>query len=68
MPISFWWGVRRSQTAEVTESLESPHGVKYVLDGAIETPGGKTPTVRSVWIVDRGQNCPRLVTAYPAQP
>jgi hypothetical protein len=57
-----------AQTAEVTESLESPHGVKYVLDGAIETPSGKTPTVRTVWIVDRGRNCPRLVTAYPAEP
>ena len=54
-----------AQTAEVTESLESPHGVKYVLDGAIATPAGKTPTLRTVWIVDRGRNCPRLVTAYP---
>lgn len=53
--------------AHVTESLESPHGIKYVLDGVIQTPSGKTPIVRSVWIVDRGRNCPRLVTAYPAE-
>lgn len=51
--------------AEVTESLESDHGTKYILDGAIETPSGKSPRVRTVWIVDRGRNCPRLVTAYP---
>ena len=57
-----------AQTTEVAECLESPHGVKYVLDGAIETPSGKTPAVRTVWIVDAGRNCPRLVTAYPTQP
>jgi hypothetical protein len=52
---------------EVTESLESDHGTKYILDGTLETPGGKSPTVRTVWIVDRGRNCPRLVTAYPVK-
>ena len=49
------------------ESLESPHGVKYLLDGAIRTPNGRTARVRTVWIIDRGRNCPRLVTAYPAE-
>ena len=52
---------------EVTQSLETAHGTKYVVEGGIETPGGKTPRVRPVWIVDRGRNCPRLVTAYPAE-
>ena len=57
-----------AQTADVAAYLKSVHGVKYILDGAIETPCGRTPTVRTVWIVDRGRNCPRLVTAYPAEP
>ena len=50
---------------ETSEKLESDHGVKYVVDGSIKTPGAKTPLVRTVWIVDYGRNCPRLVTAYP---
>jgi len=53
--------------ADVTAELTSPHGVKYVIDGALETPSGKTPLVRTVWIVDRGLDTPRLVTAYPRE-
>jgi len=52
---------------EVTEGLESSHGMKYVLEGAIQTPSGRVPRVRTIWIVDRGRNCPRLVTAYPVE-
>jgi hypothetical protein len=52
--------------AEVMERLESSHGMKYLLEGAIETPSGKVARVRTTWIVDRGRSCPRLVTAYPA--
>lgn len=48
----------------VTSSLASPHGVKYIVEGNIETPSGKVPRVRTVWIVDRGRDTPRLVTAY----
>jgi Domain of unknown function (DUF6883) len=54
-----------AQTGEVSKSMESPHGCKYILDGYIETPSGRTSMVRMIWIVDRGANTPRLVTAYP---
>jgi hypothetical protein len=47
--------------------METVHGIKYVLDGGMETPGGKTPVVRTIWIVDRGLDRPRLVTAYPRE-
>jgi hypothetical protein len=43
----------------------SPHGTKYVVDGVLKTPCGKTPAVRTVWIIDHGAETPRLVTAYP---
>jgi len=49
----------------VTLSMESTHGKKYIVDGAIETPSRKTPMVRTVWIIDTGEAVPRLVTAYP---
>ena len=35
---------------QVAKSVASPHGRKYVLDGEIETPSGKTPRVRTVWV------------------
>ena len=50
---------------EVTQSMKSPHGQKYVVVGRIESPNGKTASVRTIWIVDKGLNIARLVTAYP---
>jgi len=54
-----------AQTAEVLRVSESPHGKKYVIVGQIETPSGKTVQVQTIWIVDKGLNVARLVTAYP---
>jgi hypothetical protein len=51
----------------VISSMESAHGMKYIVDGQIKTPRGKSPTVRTVWIIDLGSNVPRLITAYPRQ-
>jgi hypothetical protein len=50
---------------EVATSTISPHGVKYVLDGSVPTPSGRRVGLRTVWIVDAGQDRPRFVTAYP---
>jgi hypothetical protein len=52
---------------EVAITMESSHGIKYIVDGALSTPSGKRPAVRTVWIVDRGSENPRLVTAYPCE-
>ncbi len=49
----------------VYRNIETVHGRKYIVDRTIETPLGKTPVVRTVWIIDRGEDIPRLVTAYP---
>ena len=45
--------------------VASSHGTKYIVDSWIESPSGKTPLVRTIWIVDLGLEAPRLVTAYP---
>jgi hypothetical protein len=55
-----------ANAGQVAKQLESAHGKKYVVDGRIEIPSGKSPMVRSVWIVDRGLAAPRFVTVYPA--
>jgi hypothetical protein len=56
-----------AENVSVATSMASPHGQKYIVEGNIETPSGKTPRVRTVWIVDRGLDTPRLVTAYPRE-
>jgi hypothetical protein len=45
------------------ETLE--FGIKYVIDGISHTPDGRSPVVRSVWIIEPDQTSPRLVTADP---
>ena len=56
---------RLAITYSVTRRMESVHGNKYIVDGTLETPTGKSPRVRSIWIVESGETIPRLVTAYP---
>lgn len=49
----------------VVKAVESSHGVRYTVEGAIETPDGRNPRIRTVWVVVRGNPGPRLITAYP---
>ena len=56
-----------AQAVTPVTTTESPYGQKYVIDGEIDTPSGRRARVRSVWIVDRDGDIPRLVTAYPQE-
>ena len=56
-----------NDSVNVTPS-HSPFGEKFVVDGELITPCGKMPFVRTVWIVDVGEEILRLVTAYPYEP
>ncbi|MCL4455881.1 MAG: hypothetical protein M1406_00510 [Nitrospirae bacterium] len=57
--------VNLSQTEEIKEVITSPHGVKYLIEGSIQTPTGTYIKLRTIWIIDSGQDYPRFVTAYP---
>jgi hypothetical protein len=52
-------------TEAVVETVASRHAVKYIVDGVITTPSGNRVRLRTVWIVETGQDIPRFVTAYP---
>jgi hypothetical protein len=49
----------------VVSVVESRWGIRYSVDGPLDTPSGRTPQVRTVWIVERGRDAPRLITAHP---
>lgn len=49
----------------VVERVATAFGVRYVVEGELLTPDGRTPGVRAVWFVRTGRNVPELVTAYP---
>ena len=56
-----------ARNSSVTKSMTSVHGQKYIVDGMVLTPRGQTVLVRTIWIVDKGGDRPRLVTAYPGE-
>jgi fructose-specific component phosphotransferase system IIB-like protein len=55
-------------TQDIQEIIQTPHGTKYVLDGKIQAPNGRSLHLRTVWIIDIDQTAPRFVTARPIKP
>ena len=56
-----------ARSNEVLRLQTSPHGAKYVVEGPLPAPDGRSPSVRSVWIIDAGEDAPRFVTAFPGR-
>lgn len=55
--------IARSQA--VKEVVSSPHGMKYIIEAELTAPNGQVIKLRTVWIIDLGQETPRFVTAHP---
>ncbi len=56
---------KHGKSHDVSASVESQHGTRYSIDGPLETPDGRNPKVRTVWVLAKRSKSPRLVTAYP---
>lgn len=54
-----------AKSQEVTDVVSSEFGTKYIVDGKINTPSNKSVVVRTIWIIEKGQNRPRFITVYP---
>jgi hypothetical protein len=50
---------------DVFKEEPSPFGIRYVIEGPIDTPDGRKLELRSVWFIETGDSEPRFVTAYP---
>lgn len=59
--------IQHASSHEVKHASETKHGVKYIIEGEMQTPDSRSPQVRTVWIVDTNKDAPRLVTAYPIE-
>ena len=55
------------RTHEVARVWETGFGPRYTVEGALNTPGGRRPQVRTVWQLDEGAVAPRLISAYPLE-
>ena len=54
-------------THEICENELTIHGLMFTVEGELETPDGRSPYVRTVWIIPHGETLPRFVTAYPGK-
>lgn len=55
------------QRQKVRRVRQTPFGPRYEVEGRLNTPDGKNPSIRTVWQLDQGQIAPRLITAYPLE-
>jgi len=53
---------------EVSRVVPSAFGIRFEVDGPLQTPDGRNPRVRTVWQLDERHLAPRLITAYPVEP
>lgn len=44
---------KHSVSHAVVKTVESEHGVRYTVEGAIETPDGRNPRIRTVWVIEK---------------
>jgi hypothetical protein len=47
---------------------DSPFGTRYVIEGSLATPDGRSTHLRSVWFIETRAAIPRLATACPLPP
>lgn len=52
-------------TPDVTKIEESRYGRKFIVEGPLAGPSGETVQIVSVWVILKGEDVPRFVTAYP---
>ncbi|MCD6507720.1 hypothetical protein J7M22_14020 [Candidatus Poribacteria bacterium] len=57
--------LRHAAENEVVKTERTPFGTRYVVDGPLSTPSGRSVNVRVVWFIEHNETIPRLVTAYP---
>ena len=58
--------IQHSIDRDIEITKDTDFGIKYELKCKIKTPDDRNPCIVSVWIVENGQEAPKLVTAYPA--
>lgn len=56
---------QQARSNPVTSAVDSLYGTRYSVDGELETPSGRRPKVRTVWIRETDSDELRLITAHP---
>lgn len=56
---------RHAMENDVLHETATEFGVRYVIDGWINSAIGQRARIRTVWFIDHGREIPRFVTAHP---
>jgi hypothetical protein len=56
---------KHAQENPVASSISDADAVTYLVEGALETPSGRKPGVRTIWLIETDEVAPRFITAYP---
>jgi hypothetical protein len=56
---------RHSIANPIAATVQDAAGTSLVIEGAIDTPSGRRPNIRAVWLIKAAGLAPRFITAYP---
>jgi hypothetical protein len=56
-----------AQRNEVINVEKTPFGMRYVIDGKINSPNQRNLFIRTIWFIEHEKTIPIFVTAYPQQ-
>lgn len=57
--------IQHGREGILAKQEETPRGTRYIVEGYLGSPDGRSPFLRSVWFVDRDGETLRFITAYP---
>ena len=57
--------IQHSIERDIENKKDTDFGTKYELKCKIKTPDERNPCIVTVWIIENGQEEPKLVTAFP---
>ena len=58
---------KHAQQHNVASVESSPFGVRYVVEGNIQSPDKRNPFIRAVWFIEKNSTMPYFVTAYSVE-
>lgn len=50
---------------DIHSVIENQHGTKYVVIGLFQGKQERTRLLKTVWLIEKNKEFPRLITAYP---
>ena len=57
--------LRHARENEAVQTEQTPHGVRYVVDGPLIAPDGTSLNVGTAGNINPGGDAPRFVSAHP---